>query len=253
MHSTEGREKTLWPHSPASTARFRSKHLNKWGSSHLKSNSSHRHLLSGLPPAAGMCTFDSPRSLKGCKGTAENDHRLRAQWIEHGLCSFVNLKRHCQDLKVKNWTKHASFLSDRENLIKALRIWEKTATCLFVKVTGCGARKAFVFVLPRAWEAPSRGSLGAHLLKLTLWNSSISSSYGFYFNADRIISNICATAKRQRQKKKRKKEKKQSSVCQGEADNFWRGEIHFRACEWESQTKVNLQDWKKSVASHIKT
>lgn len=125
MHSTEWRKETPRPHTLASAARFSSKHLNKLGSSHLKSYSSHRHLIGELPPAAGMCTFDSPRSLKGCKGTAENDHRLRAQWIEHGLCSFVNLKRHCQDLKVKNWTKHAPFLSDGENLIKTLRILGK--------------------------------------------------------------------------------------------------------------------------------
>lgn len=125
MHSTEWREEPLGPHSLGSMARLSSKHLNKLGSSRLKSYLSHRHLIRELPSAAGMCTFDSPRSLKGCKGTAEDDHRLRAQWIEHGLCSFVDLRRHCQDLKVKNWTKHAPFLSDGENLIKALWILGK--------------------------------------------------------------------------------------------------------------------------------
>lgn len=79
MHSTERKEETQGPHSPASKARLGSKHLNKLGLSPLQSNSSHRQLIKGLPPAAGMCTFDSPRSLKGCKGTAENDHGLRAQ------------------------------------------------------------------------------------------------------------------------------------------------------------------------------
>ena len=164
MHSTEWREETLGRHSPGSTARFSSKHLNKLGSSHLKSYSSHGHLVSELPPAAGMCTFDSPRSLKGCKGTAKNDHRLRAQWIEHGLCSFVDLKRHCQDLKVKNWTKHAPVLSDGENLIKALKFWESSYfpflfVCFwflvlvfffFFKTHFLWDSQNFCFVLPRA-------------------------------------------------------------------------------------------------------
>lgn len=35
---------------------------------------------------------------------------------EHGLGALFNLKRHCQELKVKNQTKHALFLSD-------LNIW----------------------------------------------------------------------------------------------------------------------------------
>lgn len=42
----------------------------------------------------------------------------------------------------------------------------------------------------------------------------------------------------ERQKGKEKKKGK-GSVCHGEADKFVEGKIHFRAPEWESQTKVN--------------
>lgn len=45
--------------------------------------------------------------------------------------------------------------------------------------------------------------------------------------------------KRKKKKAKGKEKKKKGSVCQGEADKFVEGKIHFRAHEWESPTKVN--------------
>lgn len=217
MHSTELREEMLGPHSPASKAKFSSKHLNKLGPSHLKSNWSHRHLISGFPPAAGMCTFDSPRSLEGCKGTAENDHRLHAQWIEHGLCSFVNLKRHCQDLQVKNWTKHASFLSDRGNLIKTLRILRKQLLCFLSNFLCVGLSK-LLFCAPQDERPPTEAPVSAHPWK---WHCGTLPEVRVWlcFNADSInFKHLCNSKKAEREIKGK------SSVCQGEADKFVKGE-----------------------------
>ena len=61
----------------------------------------------------------------------------------------------------------------------------------------------------------------------TLWDFSINFSYGFYFNADAIISNICASAGGGGGKRKRKEMKRKGSVCQEEADKFVEGKIHF--------------------------
>lgn len=103
------------------------------------------------------------------------------------------------------------------------------------------------FVLPGVWETPSRGWCWHPPHKVTLWVSAISSSYGSYFNADGITSNICTTAKRQRKEKKRKE---RALFAKEKLTNLWRGKIHFRACEWESQTKVNLQNRKTYCISH---
>lgn len=45
--------------------------------------------------------------------------------------------------------------------------------------------------------------------------------------------------KRKKKGKRKRKEKRKGSVCQGEADKFVEGKIHFRVHEWESQTEVN--------------
>lgn len=233
----------LGPHSPANKATFSSEHLNKWGPSHQKSNWSHRHLIGGFPPAAGMCTFDSPRRLEGCKGTAENDRRLRA----HDQCSFVNLKRHCQDLKVKNWTKHALFLSDREKSDKSTQNPGKTAALLFIKLTLCGAHKTFVLCSPRWGRPPTEAPVSAHswnwycgtLPEVQVW---------LYSNADRVnFKHLCNS-------KTAKKEKKREKLCLPRRSwQLWeRGKFTF-----ELVSGSHKQKWisiiRKSVASCIET
>lgn len=109
-----------------------------------------------------------------------------------------------------------------------------------VKFALRGTHKTFVLCSPGCGRHPAEARVGTHPSTPTLWNISINFSCGFYFNADRIVSNICATAKTGRGKAKRKRKKKgKGSVCHGEADKFVEGKIHFRAPEWESQTKVN--------------
>lgn len=243
-HCTPLSEVKRWqgPRSLGSMARFPSKYWNKLGSSHLKSSWSHRHLISELPSAAGMCTFDSPRSLKGCKGTAENDHRLRAQWIEQGLCSFVDLKRHCQDLKVKNWTRHALFLSDGEKSDKKhSEFWENNyfPFFFFFKIYFFGTHKTFVLCSPGHRKHPAEDYIGAcpptdimelfHKFKLWLL---------IQCRQDHI-KHLCSSKKRQRKKRKER------AVCQGEADKFVKGENSLSSLWVGVTNKSESLEWEK--------
>lgn len=72
-----------------------------------------------------------------------------------------------------------------------------------------GTHKTFVLCSPGCGRHPAEARVGTHPSTPTLWNISINFSCGFYFNADRIVSNICATAKTGRGKAKRKKKKKE--------------------------------------------
>lgn len=190
-----------------------------------------------------MCTFDSPRRLEGCKGTADKNHRLRAQWIEHGLGALVNLKRHCQGAKGQKLDQTCKVFIWLERLIKIIQnAGETVFTCLLVyKICFKWNSQTFRFVFPRVWETPGSGSCWhppshTHIVglfhKFQLW--LLLQCRRDYFK------HLCNSAGSGEAKgKEKKKKKRKGSVCQEEADKFVEGKIHFWAHEWESQTKVN--------------
>lgn len=73
-----------------------------------------------------------------------------------------------------------------------------------------------------------------------------------FINADRIISNICVAAKKKK-KKAKKENKRKSSVCQGEANKFVKGENSLSSLWVGVTNKSESLEWEKNVASCIKT
>lgn len=97
---------------------------------------------------------------------------------------------------------------------------------LFIKFALSGTHKPFVLCSLGCGRHPAVAHVGTRPRTPTLWDFSINFSYSFYFNADAIISNICATAGgggRQKEKKRKKKERKERlclprswQICWGE-------------------------------------
>lgn len=90
-----------------------------------------------------------------------------------------------------------------------------------------GTHKTFVLCSPGCGRHPAEARVGTHPSTPTLWNISINFSCGFYFNADRIVSNICATAKTGRGKAKRKKKKGKALFAMEKPTNLWKGRFTF--------------------------
>lgn len=100
---------------------------------------------------------------------------------------------------------------------------------LFIKFALSGTHKPFVLCSLECGRHPAVAHVGTRPHTPTLWDFSINFSYGFYFNADAIISNICATAPgvgRQKERK-RKKRKEKALFAKKKLTNLLRGRFTF--------------------------